>query len=720
MRKLPVLPGVWWVDIPEEDLSILCGTPMDITKHLMKLGFIKEVEKNGVNYHTGPNAILLSDAQVQNGYFWNLAEFPLLHMMYRQGMALPGHPGFKKKKPLLIGIPEIISGISNYVRRGLYGLFSKDEMRKCGVPDNDIENLWNLKQCFAGGKIKRIEELIDIALLNQTGGRITKNLSIERFELNRYRLITSNDTVEIDMNLPEQKKLHPSYGLKHSTIDPMGFSVVHIGEGNGWDPGRPCLGSLITYKGRKYLIDTGPHVLFSITHLGMSINEIDAVFLSHIHDDHFSGISEFLNRDKPITIYAVKPVIETLKFKFKSLVNSDENILSHMADIRSLPLDTWTNINGMEIMPMWSAHPVETSLFYVRSKEGNNYRMYGHIADILSQEIMNMHTRNGKINESFSKKIITSYSWKCDVKKIDAGRGFIHGYAEDFVNDASKTIVLAHTEKQASEEDKKYGVEVDFGDLEVLIPAQMSYEEYFFNNELEQHFPFLFSNELERMKACQVETFEAEVNLSEVENLSKNFFLIISGSVQRCPENALTSLEFTSGGVIGEEENLFNNENIARYVSLSSIRCLRIPADLYIELLNSAGCFKKRKDYLEIRRFLHYWSFPGQKIASPQLDRLAEKIEYRYFSQNNSIRTGYNSDDVIYLLHHGSVVNTKTGHYLLPGEWLNTNRVLSPAKGQTSSEWNVSPSSQIIMIPGPLVRSIPSLNWALRGLVSKM
>ncbi len=720
MRKLQVLHGVWWVDIPEEDLSILCGAPMDITKHLMKLGIIREIEKNGVNYHTGPNAILLSDIQVQNGYFWNLAEFPLLHMMYRQGMALTDHPGFKAKKPMLIGLSEITSGISSYVRRGFYGLFSMDEMRKCGVPDSDIENLWHLKQCFAGGKIRSIEELMDIVPLNQKGGRITKNLLIERLSVNRYRFLTSNDTLEIDMSFPEQKKWYPSYDLKHSAINPMGFSVVHIGEGNGWDPERPCVGSLITYKGRKYLIDAGPNILFSIEHLGMSINEIDAVLFTHTHDDHFSGFSEFLNRDKPIIIYAVDPVIGTLRFKFQSLVSNDEDILNQMTDIRSIPLDTWTNINGLEIMPKWSAHPVETTIFYVRSKEGNNYKNYGHIVDIVSRKVMNMHIRNGELNESFAKKIIANYLWECDVKKVDVSRGLIHGHAEDFSDDTSNIIVLAHTENQASEEDKKYGVEVDFGDVEVLIPAQVSYEEYFLSNELEQSFPFLGAKELDRMKACQFETLESGVNLSEFENLSENLFLILSGSVQRCPEKILVSLKFTSGGLIGEEEYLFNNENIPRYLSLTSTRCLKIPSDLYNELLNSAGYFKKRQYYLEIRRFLYSWSFPGQKTACPQLDRLTEKIEDKYFRKNSSIRTGYNSDDMIYLLRYGSVVNTKTGHYLLPGEWLNMSRVLSPGKGQTSSEWTVSHNSQIIMIPGPLVRSIPSLNWALREIMAKM
>ena len=58
----------------------------------MKMGLIVEREKDGVMAQTGPNAILLSDTTIQKGGFSNLAEFPVLQMLYLQGMIVPGHP----------------------------------------------------------------------------------------------------------------------------------------------------------------------------------------------------------------------------------------------------------------------------------------------------------------------------------------------------------------------------------------------------------------------------------------------------------------------------------------------------------------------------------------------------------------------------------------------------------------------------------------------------
>ena len=107
IRKIQVTKGVYWVEIPDAKLYVLCGCPADSVKHLMKRGLIVPVEEKGVTYETGPNALLLSDVLIQNGSFSNLAEFPVMQMLYRQGMIIPKHPNNTGSKPLLIGSVQL-------------------------------------------------------------------------------------------------------------------------------------------------------------------------------------------------------------------------------------------------------------------------------------------------------------------------------------------------------------------------------------------------------------------------------------------------------------------------------------------------------------------------------------------------------------------------------------------------------------------------------------
>ena len=108
IESIFVSPGVHWVSFPEANLNVLCGCPADSVKHLMKKGLIRSIEKDGMTYESGPNAILLTDLKLQNGHFANLADFPILQMLYRQGMLLPNHPNNTGVKPILIGREDLV------------------------------------------------------------------------------------------------------------------------------------------------------------------------------------------------------------------------------------------------------------------------------------------------------------------------------------------------------------------------------------------------------------------------------------------------------------------------------------------------------------------------------------------------------------------------------------------------------------------------------------
>ncbi len=84
IQVVKVARGIYWIEVEGADLRVLCGAPADSVKHLMKRGVIRPIEKDGVAFESGPNAILLSDLPLQNGHFCNLAEFPVLQMLYRQ------------------------------------------------------------------------------------------------------------------------------------------------------------------------------------------------------------------------------------------------------------------------------------------------------------------------------------------------------------------------------------------------------------------------------------------------------------------------------------------------------------------------------------------------------------------------------------------------------------------------------------------------------------
>ncbi len=354
LRKYHVTTGVYLVEAPEVGLSILCGCPGDVIKHLMRRGLIVEAEANGIRYETGPNAILLSDVMLQNGMFCNLGEFPVLQMLYLQGMIVPGHPNNRGQRPLLIGLPEQVETQMKYIHRGNYGLNSREELLAAGASQVQADELMAMKLRFSFGHIRPPEELLDTVHLAGEPIVLRDMVEIRRLGLNLFQFRLGDETMAVDLNLPADQHYPAPYTLGRYSVDRDYFSVVHTGDGDGWDPNRPCMSSMVMFQGRVYLIDAGPSLHHNLTALGISVNELDGLFHTHCHDDHFAGMTALLHADRRIKYYATPLVRAAVTKKFAALMNASDDVFAHCFEPHDLELDVWNNIDGLEVKPFLS------------------------------------------------------------------------------------------------------------------------------------------------------------------------------------------------------------------------------------------------------------------------------------------------------------------------------------------------------------------------------
>ncbi len=48
IHKIKVSKGIYWIEIDEINLKILCAAPADSVKYLMKMGLLVQTEKDGI------------------------------------------------------------------------------------------------------------------------------------------------------------------------------------------------------------------------------------------------------------------------------------------------------------------------------------------------------------------------------------------------------------------------------------------------------------------------------------------------------------------------------------------------------------------------------------------------------------------------------------------------------------------------------------------------
>jgi hemerythrin len=715
IRKIEVTSGVFWIEVPDLDLRILCACPADAVKHLMKRGLIRSLVRDGMEFETGPNAILLSDLMVQNGAFANLAEFPVLQMLYRQGMIVPGHPGNTGQKPLLIGSADQVAAQMHYIHRGNYGLLSEGEMMAAGLSPDQARDLMRLKLRFAFGAIREPSALLDTLVVGDGPVAVRGGLTVRRLALNVFEFALADERVRVDLGLDAFGLYECPYPLGFYYIPRAYFAVVHCGEGDGWDINRPCMGSIVMFQGRIYLVDAGPNVLAALNALGIGINEIEGIFHTHSHDDHFAGLTTLIRADHRLKYYAAPLVAAAVARKFAALLSADETVFGDYFDVHLLECEAWNDIEGLEVRPIASPHPVETTFFLFRALWEDGYRTYAHLADICGLDVLAGFVTDdpgapGLSADSLT-RIAAAYAIPADVKKIDIGGGLIHGDARDFQDDRSHKIIFAHTALPQTAWQRAIGSAASFGTVDVLIPSDRDLIWRAAYEVICVTFPDLPQHQLRLLINNPLVSFNPGSILVRAGEIAPYVWLILAGSVEAISADGCARTVLSAGALVGEESALFASPAGETCRAQGFVKTLKISRMLYSEIVRRNALFPDIARLLDRRAFLRRtWLF-GEVVSSRTLDRIARATEARPLAPGEWADLGA---DVI-----GVVTKGRLGRHI------GRTRVDELGVGDFFGEemsvfWAprvfrlcALEGSEILTVPAAILADIPSVRWRL-------
>ena len=642
IRKISVSTGIYWIEVRGADVRILCGCPEDSVKHLLRTGLIVPIEVNGVPCETGPNAILLSDLAIQNGRVCSRSEFPVLQMLYSQGMMVPGHPRNTGVRPLLIGSRRQVDAQMAYIFRGNYGLISREELIETGLSEEQADELMRMKLAFAFGRIRPSDELVQPAYIERDRVEVRNGVHIQRLRTNVFEITYEDERVEVNLNLAPGETYRCPYTLGNHLLQRDYFAVVHTGDGDGWDVNRPAMGSIVLFQGRVYLIDAGPNIEYALTALGIGVNELDGIFHTHCHDDHVAGLTALIRGDRRISYYAVPMVRASVIRKLETVMQMTEDQFNELFEVHDLELEMWNDIEGLEVKPVLSPHPVETTIFYFRVMWEGGYRSYAHLADIASVDVLRKmiapDDAPSGISQARFDKTLLDYAEKTDVKKIDIGGGLIHGAAIDFRDDASGKLILAHTARRLSEEERAIGSGAPFGTVDVLIEGISDELRRRAFGYLHDYFPDVPIYRIRHLMNNRIVVLNPEVILIKEGQPVSDVYLILSGAVEMLHPGMPGSHLLSAGSMIGETPALLGSTAKETYRAVSFVQAMRLPHDLYMDFVKRNGMYRQiveSRDELDFLRST--WLF-ADGVSCMTLNRLVRESEPVAFQRNGVIR----------------------------------------------------------------------------------
>lgn len=93
-----------------------------------------------------------------------------------------------------------------------------------------------------------------------------------------------------------QGRLARAQAIAEKLMRPGAFTAVCVGTGVPLPSGRAQTSVAVFVNGRFFLFDAGDGCLNAIGRQALPIGELEAVFMTHYHSDHFADLGEVINR----------------------------------------------------------------------------------------------------------------------------------------------------------------------------------------------------------------------------------------------------------------------------------------------------------------------------------------------------------------------------------------------------------------------------------------
>ena len=213
----------------------------------------------------------------------------------------------------------------------------------------------------------------------------------------------------------------------------------------------------------KYLIDIGVNFLYlskALKEIGVNPQEIEGVFITHIHEDHIGGLKKFLKEVNP-TVYLSKVIYDNIKIDIDKTIFVYENPLDFVETIR-LSHDTPECLG-------YIFNSNNKSLVYITDTGYINQKYFDLLSNKTAYILESNHDVDMLMNSS--KPYFLKMRILGDVGHI-SNKDCLY-YLKNFIGSNTKYIVLAHLSEDNNTEELALN-NVKELDVENIIAARQN------------------------------------------------------------------------------------------------------------------------------------------------------------------------------------------------------------------------------------------------------
>ena len=628
------------------DDVILFGQPPEVLKGLL------------VNNTGGFETLVLTDVREKDGSLTNNLEFPIYFFLFVMNGLAAG------KKLNLVGSSRDISHALRLLRYTLMGP-TRAELDDWKT-EPDLKEEWlsvadALALKYPDGTTIPVEDFFNLRPFPEDGSINVGKLTIHHLGDDHYRV--SNAAGATNVNLNQDMDISPVYSVQPDYVPgglvKLGLEV--LGGASGFTPDEPCTGLALCYNGDYILIDSIPFLDEHLFARGISKNQVSAVFLTHLHDDHCAMFPLMLMPHK-VEIITTSEIFQMAMEKLAcSLGWSVDVIKEHFELVEVRPGES-INYYGLTITGHITVHSIPTVGATFSTNHNGYERQICIVGDNHTMANIRELEQSGQVRTETLNTLERLYTERFSLLVADGGAGAIHGDPADALKSNADRVVFVHVEQLPNEFDTTFSL-ASSGKRYTVIEGDpsvyTSLVSHYLTHWLGEPFPNRWMRSL--LAEEEIRKYNADDVIIVQDSETRGFvYLILTGYcdvVQHDGKQLRTVASLQAGDVIGEMAV------VTQITTRNASVIARTPVTVCVFAEDTFAAFIRAEGFQE--KLINRWALRPSIKSLPQFRDMTSTALEKLGNIANIFELGAGethqfTDDAWYLLTDGKLASPST------------------------------------------------------------
>ncbi len=596
------------------------------------------------------DTLVLTDVREKNGSLLNNLEFPFyFFLFYANGFA-------ENRKINLVGDANTISQALRLLRFTLFGP-TRSELDDWLTAEGQRDEWLAISRYLAlkdkSGEVIPIEDFFN-CLVFENNQTVAGSLKIQRKGTDHY--LVSNAAGEVEVDLNQDLIIHPPYAvpIDHVTSGLTKLGLEVLGGASGFATNEPCTGLALCHNGDYILIDSIPFLNEHLHARGIARNQISAVFLTHLHDDHCS-MFPLMEMPHCVEIITTREIYNMAMEKLGCGLGWSPAVVAEHFEFYEVKPGETINYFGLKIEFHATVHSIPTIGATFSTVHRGQRRDVCIVGDNQNMKAIHEMRDAGIASETTVANLDRLYKQKFHILIADGGAGEIHGDPFDALESKAERVVFVHVEKLPDELSARFSL-ASSGKRYTLFETNETIYNSQINHYLAQWLGYPIPNRWLRSLLTEHEIYRyntGDVILMQGADKPPYVLLILTGYcevVSKQGDGFRTIATLQAGDVIGEMTIMTSIEaNNASVVARTPLTACVFGEDDFRHFIQHSGL----QETLELR-----WRLRPQIKSLPQYSQLSSTVidKISRLSQWYKIAAGVSesiNENYIYILCNG-------------------------------------------------------------------